>query len=97
LLPVQRTAEELERWKQTAIMLARRYVGRLETIQQHPEFSVTQVVAGVAQEGKITGACGYCEHYDWCGSGQAEWLFEARYSKKVWDPQQRDVVEAGDE
>lgn len=93
LLPVQRTEEELARWKQTAMMLARRYVGRLETVQAHPELSVTQVIAGVAQEGKVTGACGYCEHYDWCGSGQAEWLFEARYAHKPWDPALRNAEE----
>jgi hypothetical protein len=98
LIPVQRTAEELERWKQTACMLARRYVGRLETVQAHPELSVTDVIAGVAQEGKITGACGFCEHYDWCGSGQAEWLFEARYQKREWDPAKRDpVADVGEE
>lgn len=94
LLPIGRTPDELERWLQTARMLARRYVGRLDTIRQHPELSVTQVVGGVAQEGKVTGACGYCEHYDWCGSGQAEWLFEARYVRKVWDPSLRDATGA---
>jgi len=101
IFPVQRTAEELERWKRTAIMLARRYAERLRAITMvnlnPPGVPITEVLAGVTQEGKVTGACAYCEHYDFCGSGQAQWLFDARYQKREWDPEKRDATGETDE
>lgn len=96
LFPVQRTQEEIERWKKNAMGLARQYVKRLNEIQDHPERSVTEVLAEVSQHGKLTGGCAYCSHEDFCGSGQSEWLLEAKYVKKSWDPATRgERVEEG--
>lgn len=86
LFPVQRTEAELERWKQNAVWLAKRYAKRLEWDGKHEP---VEALATTPQEGKLTGACGYCPHYDFCASGQSPLLLEARYVKKPWDPAER--------
>ena len=99
LFPVQRTADELEAWRRTAITLAKRYAARLEDVKasERAHVSIPMVLSGVTQEGKVNGACPYCEHYDFCGSGQAEWLLDARYKVHEWDPEQRDALNTVEE
>ena len=99
LFPVQRTAEELDRWRATAIFLAQRYAQKLANVKarEHAGEALTTVLHMIPQEGKVTGACPYCEHYDFCGSGQAEWLLDARYKIRTWDPEQRDALNTTEE
>lgn len=91
LFPVQRTADELERWRTNAIRLARRYVSRLEQVTKLTAEGrdVPWVLREVAQEGKLTGACAFCTHEEFCGTGQSALLLESRYTHRVWDPERR--------
>lgn len=87
LWPVQRTPEQLEQWKATAVWLARRYKARV--VGQVP-------ISEIPTEGELTGACAYCACQDWCAGGRQASELTVRFQQKWWDPAQR-FTEGGED
>jgi len=83
LIPVGRSAEQLERWKANAVYLAQRYAARVERVKGLED------LASVAQDGMFSHSCGFCAAREFCETGQNPVVASQVFVEQAWDPQAR--------
>ena len=80
LLIVQRSQEELEEWRKTAIHLAKRYQ---DLVRRFPSLAELHKVR---TQGKFHGACRFCAFADFCSVGRPMDLVTSMLVHDPWSP-----------
>jgi len=75
-----RSQVQLEKWKEDAIILAKRFKGLKQA------YSDINLIQYVPQEGAFNNGCTFCEMRDFCASGRQPELADAMLIRKVWSP-----------
>lgn len=80
LFVTQRTPEELEEWRTSAISLASQWVELTQKIRDVKDLHEARMY------GMFTGACTYCESYNFCLAGRAPQLVNTMFVHNPWTP-----------
>ena len=87
MLTTQRTPAQLAQWKDSALVLARRFAALKAQVQSWDD------VPAVPMTGQFTGACARCEFFDWCSTGRQRSMVDALMRHEPWEPYARVFAE----
>lgn len=76
----QRTKTKIVEWKKTALHLAKRYMVMCE------KWGTLERLEKVRQQGRFTGACMFCDFYDFCALDRRPELVESMLVHDPWSP-----------
>lgn len=84
----QRTPEQLDAWKETALKLAEQWRTLLLASQLagHQRVPVADSIKAVSMQGMFTEGCTYCEFRDWCCASKAPDYFDTMFTHSPWRP-----------
>lgn len=81
IILVNRTPQQIARWKSVAISLAKRYE---ELTIRYP---VADYIPAVRQQGQfVYRACGTCDAYDFCAAGKPVAMLDSLFQHSPWRP-----------
>mgnify|MGYP001610844589 CR=1 FL=1 len=83
LLLTQRTPAQIEQWKMSALVLARKFAALKAQVRSLDD------LAPVPLTGQFTGACARCQFYDWCRVGRQVEMVPALMRYEPWEPYAR--------
>lgn len=80
MIPIERTAEQIEAWKFTAIGLARKFAWLREAYRDRASLH------DVPQQGLFTDACMFCFAKEWCAADRPIALLDSMFVTEPWEP-----------
>ena len=82
-----RTPQQIESWRHTAIALARRYKELFQAVQSYrkeTEEEAFEFVQHLPTEGEFNGGCTFCGLFTWCSTGRIPAMAEATLKYDPW-------------
>ena len=81
IILVNRTPQQIARWKASAVYLAKRYE------ELAAKYALPEYIPAVKQQGQfVYGACPMCDVYDFCAAGRPTHMMSSLFQHSPWEP-----------